>query len=127
VGHARRRTLPYTGRRKRRAVAKVAAPVIAVNHEDMIFDQPAAKLPVATVVPREARAQLAADLRAWFVAKWAWFRPRTIPMVVALLGMLAVLGSATYLREYARQLPDRATSAPQGDARTNHVVIVVSQ
>lgn len=101
--------------------------MIAVNHEDMIFDQPPVELPVAAVVPRASRAQLAADLRAWFVAKWAWFRPRTIPMIVAVLGMLAVIGSANWLRAYARQTPERVVVAPQGDATPNHVIIVVSQ
>ncbi|MDQ3296396.1 MAG: hypothetical protein M3619_07425 [Myxococcota bacterium] len=107
---ARRRTLPYTARRPRRISkmrAKVAASGSAVNHEDMIFDQPPAELPVATLVPREPSVRLAVDLRAWLVARWRWFRPRTVPMIVAFAGMLAVMGAANYLRNFARQAPER--------------------
>ncbi|MDQ3365846.1 MAG: hypothetical protein M3680_10505 [Myxococcota bacterium] len=81
----------------------------------MIFDQPPPKLPVATLVPRESRVQVLADLRAWFVARWRWFRPRTIPMIVAFIGMLAVIGSANYLRNYALQGPERLQLAPATD------------
>jgi hypothetical protein len=73
----------------------------------MIFDLPPAELPVATLVPRESSTRFAFDLRAWFVARWAWFRPRTVPMIVALAGMLAVIASGNYLRNYAQQTPER--------------------
>jgi hypothetical protein len=106
---SRRRTLPYSGR-KRRVISsrpKAAAPPVSVNDEDMLFDQPPAELPVATMLPKDRGTQLAADLRAWFAARWRWFRPRTIPMVVAFVGMLAVIGAATWLRNYARRTPER--------------------
>ncbi|MBA3818528.1 MAG: hypothetical protein H0X17_06515 [Deltaproteobacteria bacterium] len=97
----------------------------------MIFDQPPAKLPVATLVPRESGTQVVADLRAWFVARWRWFRPRTIPMIVAFIGMLAVMGSANYLRNYARQSPERLVHVPAlevgsvtGAAGADGIVIV---
>lgn len=73
----------------------------------MIFDQPPAELPTATLVPRDGQSRLRADLYAWFAAKWRWFKPRTVPMIVAMLGMLAVIGSANYLRNFARRAPDR--------------------
>jgi hypothetical protein len=107
---SRRRTLPYSGRRRRRVISrapKAAAPEILMNDEDMIFDQPPAQLPVATMVPKDRGTAFAADLRAWLVARWQWFRPRTIPMIVAFVGMLAVIGAATWLRNYARRAPDR--------------------
>ena len=112
---SRRRTLPYSGRRRRPAISrrtKAAAPTNLVNDEDMIFDQPPAELPVATMVPKDRGTQLAADLRAWFAARWQWFKPRTIPMVVAFVGMLAVIGAATYLRNFARRAPDRLAAQP---------------
>ena len=105
----RRHTLPYSSR-KRRVISprpKAATPSVSVNDEDMLFDQPPAQLPVATMIPKDRGTQLAADLRAWFAARWQWFRPRTIPMVVAFVGMLAVIGAATWLRNYARRAPDR--------------------
>ncbi len=102
----RRRT--YTRRRvrsPRRGAANRSAPV---NNEDiMIFDQAPAELPVATLIQRDGKSQLRADLYAWFAAKWRWFKPRTVPMIVAFIGMLAVVGSANWLRNYARRAPDR--------------------
>ena len=93
----KRRTLPYTPRRARRK--PVARIVRAMNDQIVIFDRPA-ELPVATLVPRERRAQAAAlvgALRNWLAARWAWLRPRTVPVLVATAGMFAVLLSADYL------------------------------
>ena len=112
---SRRRTLPYTARRRGRAKSrhpKAAAAPSIVNHEDMIFDQPPSELPVATLVPRDGKTQLRADLLAWLAAKWQWFKPRTVPMIVAFVGMLVVIASANYLREYARNAPERLVVQP---------------
>lgn len=112
---SRRRTLPYSGRRRSRGFPqrpKAAAAQVLVNDEDMLFDQPPAELPVATMVPKDRRTQFAADLRAWLAARWQWFKPRTIPMIVAFVGLLAVIGAATWLRNFARQAPDRIVETP---------------
>jgi hypothetical protein len=106
----RRRTMPYK-RVMRRPRRTVASPPSAVNDGDMIFDQPPAELPVATLMPKSRRTQLAADLRAWLGARWSWFKPRTVPMIVAFLGLLAVVGSANYLRNYGRETPERLPAA----------------
>jgi hypothetical protein len=106
----RKRTLSYRRvvRRRRQNVAVPAAPV---NDGDMIFDQPRAELPVATLVPRSRSTQLATGLAGWLTARWHWFRPRTIPMIVAFLGLLAVVGFANYLKTYGREAarPERLT------------------
>jgi hypothetical protein len=115
---SRRRTLPYTKRRR----VKAARRPVAVNNEDMIFDQPPAELPVATLVPRDGKTQLRADLHAWFAAKWQWFKPRTIPMIVAFVGMLAVIGSANWLRNYARRAPERLVVSTPPPADSNIAV-----
>lgn len=73
----------------------------------MIFDRPPAELPVATLRPRAPRARFAAAVSGWVAARWTWFRPRAIPCVVALAGMLALLGSAEYLRSFADHIPER--------------------
>ena len=103
LGNARRRTLPYTRRRRpRRFIWRYS--------EDMIFDQPPGELPIATVRPRASRARvkvLAGDLERWFGARWQWFRPRTVPVIAAFIGMLAVLGAGRYLSRLAQQRPDR--------------------
>jgi len=106
----RRRTLPYMIRRPRRRgrPRSARAPrVAAVNNEVMIFDQPPAELPVATLRPRDTGAQLLLDARGWLAARWRWFRPRAIPVAAAFIGMLGVLASASYLRELAQQPPEQ--------------------
>ena len=118
----RRPTLPYTRRRARRPARRAETPHTPAQvpgyTEDMIFDQPPRELPVATVVRRDPRRQLVADLATWFAARWRWFKPRTVPMIVAFLGMLAVLGSVNWLRNYARRTPERLTvSAPAATTR----------
>jgi hypothetical protein len=102
----RRPTLAYTRLARRRSIRGRArtktstAPAAAVNTEIVLFDHGPAEFPVATVRPREARARviaLLADLQHWLAARWAWFRPRTVPCAVAALGMFAVMASADYL------------------------------
>jgi hypothetical protein len=78
----------------------------------MIFDQPPAELPIATLRPRESGAQLSIDVRNWFAARWRWLRPRTIPVLVAFAGMIAVLASASYLRSFAHEPPEQLTARP---------------
>lgn len=82
----------------------------AGNNGDMIFDQPPAELPVATLRPQETGARLLLDVRGWLASKWRWLRPRSIPVAVAFVGMLAVLTSASYLRELATQPPEQLPS-----------------
>lgn len=110
---SRRRTLPYTKPDRRIVRRKAVARPVLADDQSMIFDLPPADLPVATVVPKDHTTQLAADLRAWLAARWQWFKPRTIPMIVAFVGMLAVIGAATWLRNYARETPERVTEAPR--------------
>jgi hypothetical protein len=99
---ARKRTLPYTRTRRRaRPRMNKQAPIAQVpNTDHVLFDHGPAELPVATTVPRAARARvvaLVADLQHWVAARWQWLRPRTVPCAVAGLGMVAVLASADYL------------------------------
>ena len=89
-----RRTWTYT-RPRRRVLAKRPRPV---NHEVMLFDAPR-ELPVATMRrgPASATARLTGALVAWLDARWAWLKPRTIPVVVAAIGMVAVINAVNYL------------------------------
>jgi len=107
---ARRRTLAYTGRRSRRrtgAGSGRAPRAPAVNNAPMIFDQPPAELPAATLRPRDWGGQILLDARRWLAARWRWLRPRWIPVLVAFAGMLAVLASARYLGDLASQPPEQ--------------------
>jgi hypothetical protein len=69
----------------------------------MLFDGPA-DLPTATLRSRANAARhrvIAADLAGWLATRWRWLRPRTVPLLVAFIGMLAVLGATKYLTAYA--------------------------
>jgi len=95
----RRRTLPYTpGRRRRRPARRTSVPANMGDTDLMLFDQ-ARELPVATVrrAPRSQFALLVGDLQRWVGARWRWFRPRTVPTLVAFAGMLGVLQAVDYL------------------------------
>jgi hypothetical protein len=70
----------------------------------MLFDGIPAKLPTATLLSggRDAKHRvIGGHLRHWLDDRWAWLRPRTVPMIVAFVGMLAVLGSTRYLSTFA--------------------------
>jgi hypothetical protein len=64
----------------------------------MLFDQ-ARDLPMATVrrAPHSTIPRIVGELEQWFSARWAWLRPRTLPALVALVGMFAVLSAVNYL------------------------------
>lgn len=57
------------------------------------------ELPVATVrrAPGASAELLVSDLKRWLTARWRWFRPRTIPVTVAFVGMLGMLQAVNYL------------------------------
>ncbi len=98
----RQRTLAYTRQRRRaRDRAKTTGPSPQMPNTDLVlFDHGPTEFPVATAVPREPRARaiaLVANLERWVAARWAWFRPRTVPCAVAALGMIAVMASVDYL------------------------------
>ena len=64
----------------------------------MLWNQ-ARELPIATVLraPRTRMARAIGDLSRWFGERWTWLRPRTLPVVVAVVGMFAVLNAVNYL------------------------------
>ena len=113
LGRVRKGLLSYTRRRRRRsgsprsaAAAHIAADGAApgCNTVGMLFDGYPAELPIATLLPSAAHARhrvIGGHLRHWFDDRWAWLRPRTVPMIAAFAGMLAVLGSTKYLSSYA--------------------------
>src|SRR5262249_52083161 len=88
-----------------------ASPAPAVNTEIVLFDHGPAEFPVASLRPRNTRARVTAlvgALEHWLVARWQWFRPRTVPCAVAGLGMIAVIESADYLahfKDHVQQVP----------------------
>lgn len=66
----------------------------------MLFDAAPAELPTATLVHGTGDARhrvLQSQLRHWLAARWSWIRPRTVPLVAAFAGMIALLGTTHYL------------------------------
>jgi hypothetical protein len=74
------------------------------NTVDMLFDGLPAELPTATLVPTAAHDRhraIGGRIRQWFDDRWHWIRPRTVPLIAAFVGMIAVLGTTKYLSTYA--------------------------
>lgn len=109
-----RKKLPFTYTRKRtRRRQKQAHARERAQGETMAFDHGPAEFPVATMRPREARGQAVAAVAAfqrWLLARWQWFKPRTLPCVVATLGLFAMIGAGDYL---AHHLDQPKPEAPQ--------------
>jgi hypothetical protein len=85
---------------------KAANRIERVQAETMAFDHGPAEFPMATIRPREARGRAVAAVAAlqrWLLARWQWFKPRSMPCVVAGLGMLAVIAAADYLAHHIDQ------------------------
>jgi hypothetical protein len=79
----------------------VDRPRVAHDDQTVIFQTGPVEFPTATLVPHDPTAHahaMVGELARWLAAKWAWLRPRTVPVMFAALGLLAVLESADYLR-----------------------------
>jgi hypothetical protein len=99
----RRLTPTYTRRVPVRVRVKTRRPRTGprrchVNHEGMFLEQPR-ELPVATVLRASApwSSRIAGDLQRWLLARWAFLRPRMVPVIVAAIGMVLVLNAVNYL------------------------------
>ena len=70
----------------------------------MLFDGAQAELPTATLRPSASQARhrvIAGDLHRWLAGRWSWLRPRTVPLLAAFAGMVAILGATKYLSTFA--------------------------
>jgi hypothetical protein len=108
VPRFRKRIAVTYSRMRRRAPRrqKEAKRTERVQVETMAFDHGPSEFPMATIRPREARGRAVAAVAAlqrWLVARWQWFKPRSMPCVVAGLGMLAVIAAADYLAHHIDQ------------------------
>lgn len=87
----------------------------------MLFDGPPAELPIATLrstISPERRRVALAHVDRWLSQRWAWLRPRAVPLVVACACMLATLAAVKYAALWARdervtlEVHTRITDAP---------------
>lgn len=110
------RTRAYT-RKRRRVNTEAARTRSPVDTEDMLFDR-GMELPQATIrrAPRAWGDILAGDFKRWVLSRWSWLRPRTVPVVVAFVGMLGMLQAVEYLSSAGD-----APAAIAGDAATPYV------
>ena len=89
---ASRRTRAYM----RARCKKLAYARRAVN-DGIVLSVREREFPTAIAVPRARFTRVRWELWRWSAAQWAWVKPRTVPILVALAGMLFVLASADYL------------------------------
>lgn len=102
ISRLKKRTLAYTRVRPRRSKPRGPRRERSRDDQTVMFQYDTATVfPVATLLPH-APAQHAhavwGEMLRWLAAKWSWLRPRWVPVIVAALGLLAVLESADYLR-----------------------------
>ena len=107
-----KRTMSYTNVRKRsRQLRKLAA----LGHNEIVFDHGPKEFPVATLRVRGATARTAAllgDLQRWLAERWSWLRPRSLPVLLAAAGTLAVMLSADFLaHDHGHHLQPRVEQA----------------
>jgi hypothetical protein len=129
ISRVRRGLLSYKFRRRRQRGAPPRAAALRLNdmtadgtplccnNVGMLFDGLPAELPTATLVPtavHDRHRAIGGRIRQWFDDRWTWIRPRTVPLIAAFAGMIAVLGTTKYLSTYA--------CAPQRGAVTYSVV-----
>jgi hypothetical protein len=94
VPRAPRKRLPFSRSRKRRLPASSG-----------MFWEGTPEFPIATIRPRDGgHVQYAIGaLTRWLVARWSWFKPRSIPVVVATLGMVGIVALSDYLAHHIDQ------------------------
>jgi hypothetical protein len=63
----------------------------------MVFDGPGAKLPIATLRSSGPRRRvLVVEIARWLSLRWAWVRPRAVPLLAAMVGLLITVGAMKY-------------------------------
>ena len=69
-------------RTRAHTLKKLAKRRAALNH-GVVLSFRAPEFPTAVMVPRRPVARARWELWRWTVAKWAWIKPRTVPLIVA--------------------------------------------
>lgn len=88
------------------------------------FWEGTSEFPVATIRPRHrGHVQYAIGaLTRWLAARWSWFKPRSIPVVVATLGMVGIVALSDYLAHHIEQKAPTAAAYPQARQHHHHHV-----
>jgi hypothetical protein len=75
------------------------AAVATCHTRHVLFDEPSAQLPTATLRPIALQARRRAvivHLDQWLSIRWNWLRPRMVPLMAAFVGLLLTLGVVKY-------------------------------
>ena len=95
------RVLAYTRVRRRTGKKPRSRIELRPSCADVLFQTGTVEFPVATLRSRDPKIQarvLVGDLPRWLLSTLTWLRPRTVPLLVAALGFVAILASADYLQ-----------------------------
>ena len=117
LGFKRRCTLPYTHRRAvTRSGREERANGSHTRDTDFVLFDPPRELPTATVViePRTFTQLLSSGIALWLSDRWRWLRPRTIPLTVALVGLLGVVRAVDYLTHLPTPSPTSSIASSGG-------------
>jgi hypothetical protein len=117
---------PFAWKRRSRRRRPAAEPQIARDPRTpgcdagiTLFDGFPVELPKATLRPTTSQARhraISGLLTQWLAGRWAWLRPRTVPLIAALVGLLAVMAATKYLPAY---------SSNHGSAAARHIRVHV--
>lgn len=88
----------------------------------MMFDGPGAKLPIARLMSTGPRRRvLVVEIARWLSLSRAWLRPRTVPLLAAMVGLLITVGAMKYAvvcgHRHRLELARRAHQAAAHHAR----------
>jgi hypothetical protein len=124
----RRRTLPYTLPRRTRRRMKQAREPLPVDTGLMLFD-PSSELPRAEVVrtPATFTELVVEGVVEWFRARLRWMRPRTIPLVVAAIGLALTVEAVHQLSRPPLHESSTASAASYSTYQPGRVRIVLQQ
>jgi len=99
---------PYYARRRRRRARPEPWPSAPAAF-DCGGDGSPAGLPTATLraTAHQSRHRLLlGDFQRWLVGRWAWLRPRSIPLLVACAALPGMIALADAIKHPSRQGPD---------------------
>jgi hypothetical protein len=86
----------------------------ACHTRRVLFDGPRTTLPTATLLASGSQTRRRMDLVRWLSLRWDWVRPRAVPLLAAVVGLMLTLGAVKYtsLLAYDHDQTPRARAAP---------------
>jgi hypothetical protein len=117
MNRGKRRLFSYR-RRTRRGRERVPLVDLSHSYDGAPLPLPAAVLVSTGQLPRHR--MLTGALERWLRERWLWLRPRSVPIVIAFAGMLAVLSAVKQLSVIRRCDMEPLTLAPAPQSHARH-------